>query len=121
MDTNKNEKNEKNVKKREQSIQTARPRKVDSSFKEKMQIEFPTVIVEAEWEKVSAEIEPELMKTYITIRENRGTAVAGVNDAVCQGCHLNIPPQMYNELQRCDSLKFCPHCQRIIYWMTSKD
>jgi len=72
--------------------------------------------LEAEWDKFSREIEPELMKAYLRLREMRGTAVAGVNDAVCQGCHLNIPPQTYNELQRCDSLKFCPHCQRIIYW-----
>jgi predicted nucleic acid-binding Zn-ribbon protein len=30
---------------------------------------------------------------------------------------MNIPPQMYNELHRFDSLKNCPHCQRIIYWL----
>ncbi len=42
--------------------------------------------------------------------------VQGVTDAVCQGCHMNIPPQMYNELQREDSLKMCPSCERIIYW-----
>jgi uncharacterized protein len=29
---------------------------------------------------------------------------------------MNIPPQMYNELQRSDILMFCPHCQRIVYW-----
>jgi predicted nucleic acid-binding Zn-ribbon protein len=29
---------------------------------------------------------------------------------------MNIPPQVYNELQRCDSLKYCPSCFRIIHW-----
>jgi len=29
---------------------------------------------------------------------------------------MNIPPQMYNELQRYDSLKLCPFCNRILYW-----
>jgi predicted nucleic acid-binding Zn-ribbon protein len=77
--------------------------------------------LEAEWKRVSAEIEPDLMKIYVAIRDSKGTAVAGVNAAVCYGCHLNIPPQMFNELQRCDSLTFCPHCQRIIYWMASTD
>ena len=45
-----------------------------------------------------------------------GVAIVRAIDAVCQGCHMNIPPQMYNELQRCDSLKNCPSCERIIYW-----
>ncbi|MEE9535799.1 MAG: C4-type zinc ribbon domain-containing protein, partial [Desulfobacterales bacterium] len=39
--------------------------------------------------------------------------------AVCQGCNVNIPPQLYNELQRFDTLMFCPHCQRIIYPLAS--
>ncbi|MBW1695946.1 MAG: hypothetical protein JRH18_04545 [Deltaproteobacteria bacterium] len=72
-----------------------------------------------EWDKISKQVEPGLLKTYLNIRDKRGTAVAAVNDSVCRGCHLNIPPQMYNELQRCDSLRFCPHCQRIIYWKAS--
>ncbi len=45
-------------------------------------------------------------------------AIAKVEDAVCEGCHMNIPPQMYNELQRFESLMYCPQCQRIIYSST---
>ena len=75
--------------------------------------------LQAEWKAVSAGLEPALMKTYMTVRENRGTAIAAVQNAVCEGCHLNIPHQMYNELHRWDSLKFCPHCQRIIYLKNS--
>lgn len=48
-------------------------------------------------------------------------AVVPVLNAVCQGCHLNIPPQMFNELQRGDQLKFCPHCDRIIFWNDTLD
>ena len=72
--------------------------------------------LQMEWGAVSKQIGPELMKTYMQVREKRGSAVAAVNKAVCQGCNLNIPPQMYNELQRGGDLRFCPHCQRIIYW-----
>jgi predicted nucleic acid-binding Zn-ribbon protein len=42
--------------------------------------------------------------------------IASVSAAICNGCNMNIPPQLYNELQRCDSIKRCPMCQRIIYW-----
>ena len=72
--------------------------------------------LEAEWNQISGEVSPGLLNTYKTIRDKRGMAIVAAINSVCQGCHLNIPPQMYNELQRCDSLTFCPHCQRIIYW-----
>lgn len=76
------------------------------------------VELNANWKKVSGSVEPELLKKYIIIREQqaRGIAIVPAKDAVCRGCNVNLPPQMYNELQRCDSLRLCPNCQRIIYW-----
>jgi predicted nucleic acid-binding Zn-ribbon protein len=46
----------------------------------------------------------------------RGMAVVPAAQEICTGCHMNIPAQLFNELQRFDELKFCPHCSRIIYW-----
>ncbi|MCK4487075.1 MAG: hypothetical protein KAU38_09980 [Desulfobacterales bacterium] len=68
-------------------------------------------------EKLVETITPELLSKYEQIKaRSGGIAMALVNNATCSECHLGIPPQMYNELQRQDSLKFCPNCQRIIYW-----
>ncbi len=74
--------------------------------------------LDAEWETVTGDIEAEVLATYNQIKENQAykIGIVAVKDAVCQGCHMNIPPQMYNELQRGDSLKRCPLCERIIYW-----
>ncbi len=74
--------------------------------------------LDAEWKTVCAGIDDELHATYNKVKSNQSNAIGivAVTDAVCQGCHMNIPPQMYNELQRGDSLKRCPICQRIIYW-----
>lgn len=67
--------------------------------------------------KLIQTMDPQLLTKYEQIKaRSGGIAVALVNDATCSECHLGIPPQMYNELQRQDSLKFCPNCQRIIYW-----
>ena len=49
-------------------------------------------------------------------KQSDAVAIAEVKNAVCQGCNLNIPPQMYIELQHRNSLKNCPSCERIIYW-----
>ena len=74
--------------------------------------------LDKEQAEISKNLDPELLKKFQMIKEQQATgiAVAPVKDAVCLGCNMNIPPQMYNELQRFDSLKFCPYCQRIIYW-----
>jgi predicted nucleic acid-binding Zn-ribbon protein len=53
---------------------------------------------------------------YQLLKQGDGVAIVDVKNAVCQGCNMNIPPQMYNELQRDISLKYCPSCERIIYW-----
>ena len=52
----------------------------------------------------------------VKAKHPNGVAIAEVRDAVCLGCNMNIPPQIYNELQRRDSLKYCPSCERIIFW-----
>lgn len=58
-----------------------------------------------------------VLKKFDMIKNRKGgRAIVPVWKAVCSGCHMNIPPQMYNELQRNDNLMLCPHCERIIYW-----
>ncbi len=59
----------------------------------------------------------EVLQTYGRIRATTsGPAVVVAENSTCGGCHMNIPPQMYNELHKGDSLAVCPHCGRIIYW-----
>lgn len=68
-------------------------------------------------ESMAENIDKELMRNYNIVKGlTKDTAIAPVLDSICRGCNMNIPPQMYNDLQRFDSIKFCPHCQRIIYW-----
>jgi predicted nucleic acid-binding Zn-ribbon protein len=65
------------------------------------------------------DIGPELLDTFNAVKSKQGgrLAVVPVSDSVCNGCNVNLPPQLYNELQRSDTLRFCPNCQRIIYWL----
>ncbi|MBN2687185.1 MAG: hypothetical protein JXR85_03310 [Deltaproteobacteria bacterium] len=62
-------------------------------------------------------IDAAFLKRYDLIKQKRnGTAVVPVWKEVCGGCHMNIPPQMYNQLQRSEELMLCPNCNRIMYW-----
>jgi uncharacterized protein len=68
-------------------------------------------------EEAKKVVDPALFARYNWVQQRVGRlAIVSVVNSVCQGCHLNIPPQMYNELHRDDTIKFCPHCQRMIYW-----
>lgn len=59
----------------------------------------------------------DLLSRYEKIKKRgNGIAITSVWKAVCNGCHMNIPPQLYNELQRTDELLSCPNCNRIIYF-----
>ena len=70
-----------------------------------------------EWRTFSERMDPRLLKKINMVKEMTGrSAIARVKDAICEGCNMNIPPQMYNDLQRLDKLESCPYCQRIIYW-----
>ncbi len=42
--------------------------------------------------------------------------IVPVHDAICDGCHIAIPPQVYIELQSGQKILNCPNCQRLIYW-----
>jgi hypothetical protein len=65
---------------------------------------------------IIAVIEPDLLKVYETVKQNSGgVAIAVVKNAVCLGCHVNLPPQMFHDLLHFDKLLVCPHCERLIY------
>jgi predicted nucleic acid-binding Zn-ribbon protein len=59
----------------------------------------------------------DLLARYEKIKKrNNGVGVISVWKSVCNGCHMNIPPQLYIELQKTADLIACPNCQRIMYF-----
>lgn len=52
---------------------------------------------------------------YIAERKD-GIAVAIVEHGHCLECNMAIPPQMFNELIRCNRLMVCPACNRILVY-----
>lgn len=85
---------------------------------EKRLSELGTQIADARVERdaLAKQLRPDVLKRYGTIKMRRGLAVVAVRDGTCRGCNMNIPPQLYNTLQRGNSLELCPNCNRIIYW-----
>jgi uncharacterized protein len=67
-------------------------------------------------------LDPALMNRFLKISKmNQGLSVVQVKNEACMGCFMNIPPQLYIEVQRGGTLISCPQCSRILYFKKETD
>lgn len=58
-----------------------------------------------------------LYRRYESIRTRRPVAIAKTHDGTCLGCHLGVPPMMFQKMRRQQEFEQCPHCRRILYYI----
>lgn len=69
------------------------------------------------WEEIAKNVKPNVLKMYQKVSERRNaTSVVPVRNGACTGCHMNLPPQLYNQVQKGHEMLMCPSCHRILYW-----
>lgn len=62
-------------------------------------------------------IKKQFLSKYETIRKARNNlAIVRVDNEICSGCYMKIPPQLYVEVKKNSSLHQCPNCQRFLYY-----
>jgi len=62
-------------------------------------------------------VPPPILGRYEFIRSRiANPVIVPVDGGVCGGCHISIPPQIFNDLQKGTQIISCPNCQRLIYW-----
>lgn len=91
---------------------------------EKKNIEEELLVLDREADELEKQrlkylndVDEDLFKKYDFMRTHRGgIAIGAVINGICQSCHMEIPPQKFNELIKCDTMMSCPHCNRFIYW-----
>ncbi len=68
-------------------------------------------------DEFAKEISTPILNRYEFIRSRlNNPVIVPVEDSVCTGCHISIPPQIFIELQKGLQILSCPNCQRLIYW-----
>jgi predicted nucleic acid-binding Zn-ribbon protein len=73
--------------------------------------------LEEDRDKAAARVDHSHLKQYEFLRDRlRGLALAEVRNAACRSCHMQIPQQLYNEIQRRDRIITCPNCLRILFF-----
>lgn len=66
---------------------------------------------------IADKIDPDVYSNYMALLEKcNGLAVVEARDEICQGCNMNIPPQMFVELKKNIDIIQCQQCDRILYW-----
>jgi len=74
----------------------------------------------AEMEKQRSGLLEELPKSkrkrYELLMSRRaGLAIVEARNGACLGCHMHLPPQMFNSLFVLDEIQPCPHCSRLLF------
>jgi predicted nucleic acid-binding Zn-ribbon protein len=67
-------------------------------------------------EKAAKQVEAGLYGRYEAIRKKRGIALVPVVNGTCRGCHMSLPPQLFNLLRSGQiDIETCPSCYRLVY------
>jgi hypothetical protein len=68
-------------------------------------------------ESLAGQLNRGLRSKYEQIFARRGgVAVVAVRNGTCQGCHMHVPPQLFNEIQKTREVRQCPNCHRMLFW-----
>ena len=72
--------------------------------------------LKAKKEEILQLLDKPVLTRYTTLQSTLSVVVvAPVRGGTCQGCQLQVPPQLVAEVRRADQLLTCPYCFRILY------
>lgn len=84
--------------------------------KEISQINSEQDKLRGEKEKIISNIDKIILGKYEHILKNKnGLAMTELVNGICQGCNMNVPPQVINEIKMKKELIICENCSRILY------
>lgn len=65
---------------------------------------------------ITAQLQKPVLSKYEKVLANRsGLAIVTVRHHACQGCFINLPPQVINEIRMKEKVVSCENCARILY------
>lgn len=73
--------------------------------------------IEEERQKAIARIPKPVLAQYQRLLGTKaGIAIAEARGESCSGCYMSIPPQVYVNVKKNESIITCPNCGRILYF-----
>ena len=85
-------------------------------------IEADLKLLEEERQKTFEQLPKPLQAQYQKLLNTRaGVAMAEARGESCSGCFMSIPPQVFVNVKKNDSIINCPNCSRILYYKITID
>lgn len=73
--------------------------------------------LQAERDRLAADVDPVWLQRYQRIMEKRGDhAMVPVTHDACGGCHMKLPPSVVHDSRRPDTMTVCNFCGRLLFW-----
>jgi len=67
--------------------------------------------------ETAARVDPSLLSQYERLLASKaGFAIAEARGESCSGCYMSIPPQVFVNVKKNETIINCPHCGRILYY-----
>jgi predicted nucleic acid-binding Zn-ribbon protein len=63
----------------------------------------------------AADIDTEWLSRYDLIIERKDRAMVLVDNGICGGCHMQLPPAVIHAAAAHNDMVFCDHCGRLLY------
>ncbi|MBI4436837.1 MAG: hypothetical protein HY590_05470 [Candidatus Omnitrophica bacterium] len=84
--------------------------------KEIEEIEEEMASLKEKRQTLVGEVEPHLLSRYERILvAKEGLALVSIDEISCLGCHMELPPQVINEVRLREKIITCENCARILY------
>jgi len=73
--------------------------------------------LERAWQEVVMHVKPDILAQYqILLSTKAGIAITEVRGESCSGCYMSIPPQIFVNVKKNESIITCPNCHRMLYY-----
>ncbi len=73
--------------------------------------------IEQARQELVSRIEPAIFSHYQKLLVSKsGIAIAEARAEACSGCYMSIPPQVFVNVKKNESIITCPQCGRILYY-----
>jgi len=100
-----------------ESLQEELAQQKESFSHEEKSIKDRIEVLKSQREEACSRVPKPILARYNFIRERlHNPVIVSVNNGVCKGCNISIPPQSFIELQKGEQILSCPNCQRLIFW-----
>lgn len=74
-----------------------------------------------EREKLIPRLNPVLLEQYEKLRQLKdGLSVVSIEDGVCEGCNVKVPPSLVGRVKRGEEIVYCENCNRILCYVSPR-